>query len=228
MKAAGRWPRAVLFDLDGTLVDSAPDIREALNETMVEKGIVPFDLQDVRTMIGGGVALLIERALTRREREADEAEKAEIVDRFVALYEPRATRLTTLLPGVSEALAASRSHGAKTALVTNKPAGPALSILRHFAIADQFDLVVGGDTGPAKKPAPDLLFHAARQLGVEPADSLFVGDSENDVTAAKAAGMPVAALKDGYTALSIESLDPTYRLDSLSELPGVFAGITQT
>ncbi|EAU42967.1 phosphoglycolate phosphatase [Fulvimarina pelagi HTCC2506] len=222
MTQADGWPKAVLFDLDGTLVDSAPDIREALNEAMAERSVAPFELSEVRTMVGGGVALLVERALARREHVLAERERAALVERFVALYEPRATRLTTLLPGAAEALQASRAHGAKTALVTNKPKAPALSILEHFAIARHFNLVVGGDAGPAKKPAPDLLLHAARELEVEIANCLFVGDSENDVTAAKAAGMAVAALRGGYTTLSIESLDPTHRLDLLSQLSTLF------
>ncbi|MEN3791117.1 phosphoglycolate phosphatase [Fulvimarina sp. MAC3] len=226
MTVAGNWPRALLFDLDGTLVDSAPDLRDALNETLAERGIAPFDIEDVHTLVGGGVAVLIERALSRRNREFGEADKAEITDRFVELYEPRATRLTRLLDGAAEALAASRAHGAKVALVTNKPTAPALAILEHFDIADQFDLVVGGDAGPPKKPAPDLLLHAAAELGVQVTECLFVGDSENDVNAAKTAGMPVAALKGGYTALSIESLDPTYPLENLGELPALFAPVT--
>lgn len=228
MRAADGWPRAVLFDLDGTLVDSAPDIREALNETLSEEGIAPFDLQGVRTMIGGGVPVLIERALHRRQVAMEDAKRSDIVERFIALYEPRATRLTTLLEGAVEALVAGRSHGARIALVTNKPAGPAKSILRHFDIADHFDLVVGGDAGPPRKPAPDLLLHAARALAIAVPDCLFVGDSENDVNAAKAAGMPVAALKDGYTALSIESLNPTYPLDGLRDLSSIFGDITRT
>ncbi|MDY8107560.1 phosphoglycolate phosphatase [Fulvimarina sp. 2208YS6-2-32] len=219
---SSRWPFAVLFDLDGTLIDSAPDIREALNEALAERDLAPFDLKTVRRMIGGGSPLLIERALDRRNASMNDTDRALLVRRFLSLYAPRATRLTTLLPGAEDALLACHRHGAKVALVTNKPQAPAEAILDHFGLLDRFHLVVGGDAGPRPKPAPDLIYHAADRLAVPVADCLFVGDSENDVNAAKAAGARIAAVKGGYTALSDEDLGADDLLATLHDLPSLF------
>ena len=108
--------------------------------------------------------------------------------------------------------------GAKTGVVTNKPEAATRAILAHYGLADLMDLVIGGDAGPPKKPAPDLLLLAASRLALGPADCLFVGDSENDVEAAKAAGMPVAALEDGYTALAPSDLRADILLSRADDL----------
>ncbi len=220
---ASAWPKAVLFDLDGTLVDSAPDIHAALNQTLESYGEPPFTLEAVTRMIGGGVPKLIERAYAALDKELDPATLDRIVDRFIKIYEPRSAELTTLYAGASEVTRQLKHDGRAIGVVTNKPGQPTAEILKHFGLFDLMDVVVGGDAGPAKKPEPGLLLLACERLGIDPAEVLFVGDSENDVAAAKAAGIKVVVVLGGYTSLSKDELAADAAIDSLSAVPALMA-----
>ncbi|KTQ95471.1 phosphoglycolate phosphatase [Aureimonas ureilytica] len=220
------WPKAVLFDLDGTLIDSLPDIHAALNETMASYGEPPFTLEAVAVMVGAGVQALIERAYAALGKSIDPASRDKVVARYLSIYGPRATELTTLNAGASDTLRILGEAGFQLGVVTNKPRAETDDILRHFGILERMALVVGGDAGPRKKPAPDLLLFAAQELGLEPADILFVGDSENDVDAAKGAGMKVVALRGGYTALGADTLGADLVVDRLDEIPGQLHSLT--
>lgn len=224
--AATGWPKAVLFDLDGTLIDSAPDIHAALNQTLESYGEPPFTLEAVTRMIGAGVPKLIERAYAALDKELDPATRDRIVDRFIKIYEPRSTELTTLYAGASEVTRALRQEGRALGVVTNKPGHATEEILRHFGLFDLMDVVVGGDAGPPKKPEPGLLLLACEKLGLDPADVLFVGDSENDVKAAKAANIKVVVVVGGYTALSAEELAADAAAESLASVPPLFPALT--
>ncbi len=221
------WPKAVLFDLDGTLVDSLPDIHAALNETMASYGEPPFTPEAVAVMVGAGVQALIERAYAALGKEIDPASRDKVVERYLAIYGPRATDMTTLNAGASDALRRLADTGRRLGVVTNKPRAETDEILRHFGVLDRMAIVVGGDAGPRRKPAPDLLLFAARELGLDPGDMVFVGDSENDVRAAKAAGIPVIALRGGYTALGADALGADLVVDRLDDIPPVLAGLRQ-
>ncbi|WP_182085409.1 phosphoglycolate phosphatase [Aureimonas sp. ME7] len=213
------WPRAVLFDLDGTLVDSLPDIHAALNQTLESLGEPPFTLEAVGRMVGQGVQVLIGRAYQALDKEIDPHTRDSIAERYLAIYSARATELTTLNAGATDAVRILAERGITLGIVTNKPGAETADILRHFGLAEQMAVVVGGDAGPRKKPAPDLLIHACREIGIEPAEALFVGDSENDVEAAQAAGMPVVAMRGGYTATGVEGLGADLVLNRLDEIP---------
>ncbi|MBC8129432.1 MAG: phosphoglycolate phosphatase [Rhizobiaceae bacterium] len=215
MTAERSWPKAVLFDLDGTLIDSAPDIHESLNQTLESLGEPPFTLEAVIGMIGGGVPKLIERAYAGLDKELDPASRDKIVQRFLAIYNPRATELTTLNAGASDSTRALHKAGIPIGVVTNKPDAETREILTHFGLLDLMDVVVGGDAGPAKKPEPGLLLLACDRLGLDVGDVLFVGDSENDVDAAKAAGMPVVAVRGGYTKRGADALGADLVIDRL-------------
>ncbi|MCB8838215.1 phosphoglycolate phosphatase [Aurantimonas sp. VKM B-3413] len=225
MSAAPGWPKAVLFDLDGTLIDSAPDIHASLNETLASYGEPPFTLEAVTRMVGGGVPKLIERAYAALDKELDPATRDRIVERFLAIYEPRATELTTLCAGASEATREFAEAGVRLGVVTNKPEAATREILQHFALLGLLDVVVGGDAGPAKKPEPGLLFLACERMNLTVDDVVFVGDSENDVEAARAAAMTVIAVRGGYTVLAPEALGATALVDRLDELPNVLAAL---
>ena len=221
------WPKAVLFDLDGTLIDSAPDIHAALNQTLESLGEPPFLLDVVISMIGGGVPKLIERAYSALGKEIDPASRDRVVERFLAIYKPRATELTTLNAGASDATRSLGEAGVLIGVVTNKPDAETREILTHFGLLDLMDIIIGGDAGPEKKPAPGLLLLACQRLGLGPADIVFVGDSENDVDAAKAADMAVIAVRGGYTAHGADALGATAvidRLDALAEALTILAG----
>lgn len=225
MTDAGKWPKLVLFDLDGTLVDSVPDIHAALNQTLESYGEPPFRLEQVTRMVGGGVPKLIERAYAALGKELDEATRERIVDRFLKIYAPRATELTTLNAGASETTRALKDGGRRIGVVTNKPEAETVAILAHFGLADLMDIVVGGDAGPAKKPEPGLLLFACGKLGVAAGEALLVGDSENDVKAAKAAGMPVVVVRGGYTAQDPSALGADGLIDRLDGLPELLAAL---
>ena len=212
-------PKVVLFDLDGTLVDSVPDLHAALNETLGSYGEPPFTIEAVTEMVGAGVPTLIERAYARLGKDIDPASRDKAVERFGAIYEPRATELTTLMPGATGAVHTLGTQGLILGVVTNKFAVPTKTVLSHFGLLDQMRIVVGGDAGPRRKPAPDLILLACTELGIAPGEALFVGDSENDVEAAKAAGMPVVVLRGGYTMLSDEELGANAYVDRLDEIP---------
>lgn len=218
MMAQSTWPKAVLFDLDGTLIDSAPDIHESLNLTMESVGEPPFTLPAVIGMIGGGVPKLIERAYSALGKDIDPATHEKVVARFLAIYNPRATELTTLNAGASDTTRSFAEAGMPIGVVTNKPEAETREILGYFGLLDLMDVIVGGDAGPAKKPAPGLLLLACERLGVDPKDALFVGDSENDVNAAKAADMSVVAVRGGYTAHGADALGADLVIDRLDAL----------
>ena len=223
--AAPGWPKAVLFDLDGTLIDSAPDIHAALNETLASYGEPPFTREAVIGFVGGGVPKLIERAYAALAKDLDPATRDRIVDRFLKIYEPRSTDLTTLTAGTSEATRHFKEIGIPIGIVTNKPEMATREILAHFGLLDLMDVVIGGDAGPERKPAPGLLLLACERLGLAVADVAFVGDSENDVDAALAAKMTVIAVRGGYTAKAPESLGANALVDRMDEVPQALAAL---
>ncbi|MBH0236773.1 phosphoglycolate phosphatase [Methylobrevis sp. L22] len=222
---ASPWPAAYLFDLDGTLVDSLPDLAEALDELLAEDGFAPLGAETVRGMIGHGVEKLVQRGLAARGVVYADAGLAEAVDRFRSLYEPRAARLTRLYPGVEPVIAALRAGRVPMAVCTNKPEAPSHVILDQLGLTGWFGAVIGGDHGPPKKPAPDLVLAAAAALGVAPRDCLFVGDSGADVGAARAAGVPVVVVRYGYTSVPAAELGADAVIDDFGGLAGVVADL---
>lgn len=210
--------KAVLFDLDGTLVDSVPDLHSALNETMASYGEPPFTIEAVTAMVGRGVPTLIERAYARLGKDIDPASRDKVVERFEAIYTPRATELTTLMPGATGLVAALTERGVPMGVVTNKFRAGTEIVLTHFGLADAMAVIVGGDAGPARKPAPDLLLLACQELKIEPGEGLYVGDSDNDVGAARAAGMPVVVLEGGYTTIPAADLGADHVVTRLDEI----------
>lgn len=220
-RSAGVRPlslKAVLCDLDGTLVDSAEDIRSALNELLAEARREPVGPDEIKTMIGDGVAKLIERALAARGGDPGEAPR--LIPRFLALYEPNAARSTRPYPGVRETLQALRSRGLRIAVVTNKPDAATREILASLDLAPLVEVVVGGDTAPERKPHPAPVLLALDGLGVAPADAVMVGDNHHDVSAARAAGVRAIAVTYGYSHLPHEELGAERLIATFPELLG--------
>jgi phosphoglycolate phosphatase len=213
-----RTPRALLLDLDGTLIDSAPDIADALNATLARFGREALPTARVRSMIGNGIAALVGTALEATgglpEPPLQDLALAEMTRRYGA--DPVAR--TLLLPGAGALLSTCRHLDVAVACVTNKPVRMARAILAHFGLLGDVALVIGGDEGLARKPAPDGLLAAAAFLGVSRRAAWKVGDSMMDVQAARAAGMRVIAVKSDYGAVPVSPADVDVFVDSLDDL----------
>ncbi len=213
------WPQVILFDLDGTLIDSAPDIAVATNILLAGHGHPPLTLAEVRSMIGNGIAKLVERAFAARGEMLEGEGMHKRADAMMAIYANHLTTETRLMPGAAEMVAAYHKARVRIGVVTNKPEGFTRTILAHFGLDAVVDVVVGGDTGPARKPAPDMLLHALEQVGFTASRALMVGDSPADIDAAKAANMASVAVHGGYTNVPADKLGATIIVDTLSDLP---------
>lgn len=185
----------LVFDLDGTLVDSAPDIGTAVNALFAELGLPPVELALIRRMIGDGTPVLLERAL-RHVGSADNA--ADLMPRFMRHYGENAVRLSTLYPHVAETLDALRTAGCRLGVCTNKPIGPTRTVLAAFGLDRLIEAVVGGDSMKQRKPQPEPLLEVIRALGGAPDRAVLIGDSAVDLACAEAAGVPAIIVPSGY------------------------------
>ncbi|MDR1227418.1 MAG: phosphoglycolate phosphatase [Azoarcus sp.] len=208
MSAPRFAPRAVLFDLDGTLLDTIADLADAANLMLAERGQAPRSREEIHGFVGKGIGNLVERCLTEGRAPVSGAEADAALEAFRRHYARVNGRRTRPYPGVPELLAALSARGLKMALVTNKATVFTLPLLMQFGIASYFGAVVCGDTLPVRKPDPAVIGHACARLGVEPAASLMIGDSANDALAARAAGAPVLLVTYGYSeGMPVEAID---------------------
>lgn len=217
--------KGVLFDLDGTLIDSAPDIADAVNRLMRLNRLPDHSLSAVRGMIGYGIETLVERAFRAHGVQLDPAGLNQQHRRMLEIYGDHLTVRTTVMPGAKSALEELRSCRLRTAVVTNKPEGFSRRILFAFGLMDGVDVVVGGDSGFRKKPAPDMLLGACRILGLAPEDVLMVGDNEADVVSCRAAGVRSVVVRGGYAQAPAEELGADRVIDSLRELGDCLAQV---
>ncbi len=217
------WPKAVIFDLDGTLIDSAPDIAHALNRATEKQGIAPFGLEQVKEMIGGGVPKLVQRALLARGLPADGL--MPLVQDFIVFYRENLTTNTRLYDGARDLLEQLRDEGRKLGLCTNKQHELTVEILEQLDLTKYFTSVTGERQGRPKKPDPTPLLEVAAELGASPQDCLMAGDSEADVACARAANMPVLVVNFGYSRIAPEALGADAVISGLSELPQFFSSL---
>lgn len=218
--------KAVLFDLDGTLIDSAEDLCAALNRMLAEEGLRPLALAEVVPMIGDGAAKLVERALAAAGGGSSAGALPELTRRFLAHYEPHAAERTRVIPGAAEALAALAAEGFALAICTNKPEQATRSILAALDLERHFAAVVGGDSVPGRpKPDPAMVLAAVDRLGVGRHEAVMVGDAPNDVLAARAAGLPVLLRRGGYTSVPAEELGADAVFADFSELPAAIEAL---
>ncbi|MBW4053235.1 MAG: phosphoglycolate phosphatase [Proteobacteria bacterium] len=210
-------PSLIVFDLDGTLIDSAADLAAGVNAMLAGFGRAPLSVADVRQMIGDGVAMLVTRALAARGCEPTDSARALQV--FMRHYESGATSLTTAFPGAIEALQALRAAAIPLAVCTNKPARLSAEVLEGLGLARFFARVIGGDSLPFRKPDPRVLLSLLEGFDVRPERSLLVGDSEVDAATARAAGVPFVLMKHGYRRGPAEEILCIAALESFGELP---------
>ena len=207
----------LVFDLDGTLVDTVLDLRAALNEMLRERGHRALSPSEVRGMIGDGVPALVARALAASG--ADPAEAPTALPRFLAIYEANPAQLSRPYPGVPETLTALRRRGYRTAVCTNKPQQATIAVMQDLDLLPLFDGVAGGDRFPVKKPHPGHLLGLIAELGAKPEASAMIGDNENDAAAAHSAAIPLLLMRYGYARVDPESLAADALLEQFSQLP---------
>lgn len=214
-------PELVLFDLDGTLVDSAPDLAYSLNTMLTELGLPNREEEQLREWIGSGAERLVKRALTGcLDGKPDPRLFQQAFEFFSEIYVENTSKRSRLYPGVREGLDYLMETNRRLGCITNKRGRFTEPLLKSLKIYDDFAIVISGDTLPKKKPDPLPLLHAAEVLGVAPEHALMIGDSANDVEAARAAGVACVCVRYGYNnGDNIEDARPDLVLDSLAELP---------
>jgi len=193
-RARGRF-RVVLFDLDGTLVDTAPDLGYALNELRRRRGLAPLADEAIRPQASHGSQGLLRLGFGITPADPD---FPALRQDFLDLYDRNLAELSVLFPGMAEVLGAMEAQGIRWGVVTNKPERFTRPLLRHLGLLERAACVVSGDTCANSKPHPEPLLHACELAGARPGQCLYVGDAERDVAAARAAGMPTVIARYGY------------------------------
>lgn len=189
-------PRTLLLDLDGTLVDTLPDLEASMNHLMRSRRLDAYARDEVRAMIGDGVAALVRKAFAGRGREPDDKALAD----FIGVYESQVAETSRPYAGVVETLVALRGQGWRLAVCTNKPEQAARTLMTHLGIMDRVDALGGGDSFPVRKPDPAHLTATLALVGGDPARCVMVGDHANDVVAARGAGIACIFAAWGYGA----------------------------
>ncbi|RYG92312.1 phosphoglycolate phosphatase [Loktanella sp. IMCC34160] len=209
-------PAAIAFDLDGTLIDSLPDIRAAANAVLDPRGLPPLSYDEVRQFTGWGVDHFIGRLCDTRAvpSESRDALHAEFMTRYLTAHDE-----TRLYPGVAEALTALRAAGHPLGLCTNKPSGPTAGVLAALGLSDTFDAVICGDSLRSRKPDPAPLLACFARMGAK--GGLYVGDSEVDADTAEAADIPFLFFTEGYCKRPQSEIRAAARFAEFSTLPGL-------
>jgi phosphoglycolate phosphatase len=217
--------RAVCLDLDGTLIDSAPDLAAALNRRLAANGLAPQPLAAVKRMIGDGARVLLTRGFAAAGRPLTETELAAELEAFIPDYEAQSLDETRPFPGVEEALEALADAGFMLAIVTNKPEAPTRTILRRLGLETRFATVAGGDSFPVRKPDPGHILGTLERLGIAPADAVMVGDHANDLVAARGAGVRAIYAAFGYGEADHRALGAAAVIERFDALPGAVAAL---
>jgi phosphoglycolate phosphatase len=212
-------PPAVIFDLDGTLVDSLPDIAAAMNATLAEDGVAPIPDADIRLMVGEGAQAAVERALIYRGLAADQAAIERLLQRFEPHYIRHSKSGSLVYPGGREVLAALTGAGIACGLCTNKPQRVTDVVMAATGLDRFMGSVIGASDKLPKKPAPDMLLAAIAGVGHAVKDAVMVGDSIADFATARAARVPIILVDFGYSRAPVDSFGADAIISQLSELP---------
>jgi phosphoglycolate phosphatase len=214
----------VAFDLDGTLVDTAPDLVRALNAAILPEGLPAVPVEAVRAMVGRGAKALIREAYARAGMSELDPERLDArLDVFMDVYRGGIAELSRPFPGVIDALDTLAETGARLSVCTNKPSALAVALLDALALADRFDRIIGPEDAPAKKPDPSHLLAAFG--GVLPTRAVLVGDSEPDALAARAAGARLVLYRRGYSEKPVEGFAPDRLLEHYADLNALLDGL---
>ncbi|OUY08977.1 phosphoglycolate phosphatase [Acinetobacter populi] len=209
----------ILFDLDGTLVDSARDLYRAMNLTLKDLGRPTVTEQQVRVWVGKGAAQLCGCVIQYQDQKLDPAQQQILLQHFLPVYQHNLCVETTIYEGVLDFLEYCKTQNKTLVCVTNKPYQAAVELLRQLNLLERFALVLGGDSLTHRKPHPEPLLHAMQYFGQSAAQTLMIGDSRNDVEAARAAGIDCIVLSYGYNhGEDIQLCQPQWVIDSLQQL----------
>ena len=211
--------RTIVFDLDGTLVDTAPDLIGSLNMLFARERLAPITLNEGRGMIGGGVRRLVERGLATQGRAFTAAQVDALLADYVAHYAEHIADSSRPFPGVEAALDALAARGNRFAVCTNKLGWLAVRLLDRLGLSQRFVAICGRDTFGIEKPDPEILRRTIQAAGGDLADSIMVGDSGTDIATARAAGIPIVAVDFGYTEVPVAELDPDRIISHFDALP---------
>jgi phosphoglycolate phosphatase len=216
-------PEMILIDVDGTLVDSVPDLAYCVDEMMKQLGMPTHGEARVRDWVGNGVERLTRRALIGQlDGEPDEALFKKAYPIFLELYAENTSKRSCLYPGVEEGIAYLKEQGYKLGCVTNKAAQFTIPLLKDLGVHDHFEIIICGDTLKKKKPDPLPLLHSADFFGVKPENAMMLGDSISDVKASRAAGFQIVCMSYGYNhGVDIREASPDAVIDSMAELPEI-------
>src|SRR5262245_7428368 len=210
----------VVFDLDGTLVDTAPDLVETLNVVFAREGLQSVPVERPRNLIGGAARVMIERGLQAEGRSCTPAEIDRLFRQFTQYYSAHIADRSRPFPALEAALDSLAADGARFAVCTNKLEALSIKLLDALDLSRHFAAVCGQDTFGVQKPDPQILLKTIRQAGGAPARAVMVGDSANDIYVARAAGIPIVAVDFGYTEIPVSEFAPDRIISGFDELPG--------
>lgn len=214
---------AVVFDLDGTLIDNSLCLHHALNRLFLEEGRDPIHIEAVRKMVGGGAFKIVKRSFAATGEIPDKADLRRLGHRFKELCYGEAARLTKVYPGVASTLERLKRQAIKLAICTKRPRQHAEDALARLNLKDYFTMIWGGDNPSARKPDPQVLLAVLAKLGTSVEKAVMVGDKANDVAMARGAGVPVVAVSYGFSGISPEDLGADVLIDRFAELPRALA-----
>ena len=213
--------RTVIFDLDGTLIDSAPEIGTAVNQLLAIHGRPAVSVEQIRTMVGDGSPVLIRKAFAATGQDLDPDDAPAVLDQFIGIYESQGADPHSLYPGVTATLEKLHIQGLRLGLCTNKPERVTLEVLTQLGLRRFFGAVAGGDTLPVRKPDGRHIAWVVEQLEADIGSAIMVGDHDNDVAAARSAGLPVVAVSYGYPRTPVAALGADMVIDRFGDLVDV-------
>ena len=215
----------IVFDLDGTLIDTAPDLIFTLNLVLTREGLPAVPYAQARNLIGGGAQVMIARALAAEGRDATDVEMERLYAAFIAYYSEHIADRSRPFPGLDWALDDLCAAGHKLAVCTNKLEWLSRRLLEALNLTQRFAAICGPDTFGVQKPDPEIFRQTVRRAGGEPSRAIMIGDSKTDIHTGRAAAVPVIAVDFGYTDVPIASLQPDRIISSFSELPAAISDL---
>ena len=217
----------LVFDLDGTLIDTAPDLVETLNVIFAREGLPPVPFAKARKLIGGGARAMIVRGVEAEGRVLSPTQIERLFDEFIVYYTEHIADRSRPFPGLTETLDTLAQQGHRFAVCTNKLERLSVRLLQQLDLASRFAVICGQDTFGVQKPDPDVLRRTILAAGGSPERAIMIGDSETDVRTAKSAGIPIVAVDFGYTERPVAEFRPDRIISHFAELPPALAALLQ-